>query len=575
MKFLKSFAARLNFYVLSLTAFFFLCLGIIFYLYISRKETDNARMMTLSRMETISLSLDLELELVQDAIERTSLTVFKYRNNPEKMKGIIEEMVTKTDTIYGGGVAFKPGYISPETERFMEYFYWETDTTLIYRHFGDNDPNYLERSWFIETTQKKKDIWSSPYQSGLDRHTVMVSYSDPVFDEDGEVFAVVTADLRLMDLTNDLEKMNPYEGGYSFIVAQDGTYLSHPDRDYILNETILSATHPEIKEIGKTIIAGGKGAETIRIKGERHLVAYSGIRTTDCVICCIIPYSSILKDLGRLTFYVLLILCIGLLCLMGCMHIIVKKESKPVDIMEQDLSVARKIQEKMLPDISEISNVTNKVDVSAFLRPARDVGGDLYDLFEDKGKLYFAIGDVSGKGVPAALIMSLTKSFFRSCSKGKERAEDIVGSMNALIMENDISNMFITFFVGILDLEKHKLSFCNAGHELPAILTQGKEPEMLGGTKNLPIGIMKDWKYEGDSISLAPGDKIFIYTDGVTEAENIKGDYLGTDAILGNIKNKTSSKATTSDMLSLIDKHAAGKGQTDDITMMCITLIRQ
>lgn len=576
MKFLKSFAGRLNFYVLSLTAFFFLCLGVIFYLHISRKETDNARRMTASQVENISLKLELELKLIQDAIEKTSLKIFEARSEPNKISDIIKEMVSKTDTIYGGGVAFVPGYFTGDEGLFMEYAYWKNDTTFVSKRLDTEELNYLERDWYTNTLDSQKGSWSTPYESSGEEFSVMISYTDPVIDENGEIIAVVLADLTLKDLTSDLKKMSPYEDNVSFIINQDGTYISHPDSTYIMERSIFSESAPELQKLGKKIIENGKGTDIIKIDGKRYLASYSEIDTLDCMVCCITPYSSILKDLGRLTFYVLLVLCIVLVCLMLSIHFIVKRESAPVDVMEQDLMVARKIQKKMLPDNSEVSSITDRVDVNAYLRPARNVGGDLYDYFVDREKLFFAVGDVSGKGVPAALIMALTKSFFRSCSKGKEKAEDIVSSMNASILENDISDMFITLFVGIIDLKNHNLSYCNAGHEPPVIFPGKKEPSFLKDGGNIPVGIMKDYDFSGNSISFMPDDKIIIYTDGVTEAENGQGEHLGNERVLEIMKNnmETSAQITIDSLLSLIDDHTGKGAQSDDITMMCIKLIR-
>lgn len=580
MKFLKTFTSRLNFYILSLTVFIFFCLGIVFYIYISKKETENAYRITTSLVEYISLNFNLELQLIQEAVEKTSFKVFEHRKHPDMMMPVIKDMVARTDTIYGGGVAYEPYNLSSEDEFLMEYAYWDDDTVFVSKHMKEGDLDYLDKSWFADAISAREGRWSEPYVNELDQQTVMISYSLSVIDEDGKAFAVVLAELALKDLTKDLERLNPYDNNYSFIIAKDGTYLSHPKQDYILNETIFSVSDSKkdqvIENLGRKILTERKGTEIVRIDGRKYLVSYSEIRTLDCVVCCMTPYASILEDFGRLTLYVLLILCVGLLCLTGCMHIIVSRESQPVDIMAQDLAVAHKIQEKMLPDVSEINNIVDRVDLYAYLRPARDVGGDMYDFFVDNEKLFFAIGDVSGKGVPSALIMSVTKSFFRSCSKGKEKAEDVVRNMNSSIMENDISDMFITLFVGILDLKKYELSYCNAGHEMPLIFTQRKTPVFLNEARNFPIGIMKDCDYSGGVISFRPKDKIVIYTDGVTEAENGRGEYLGTDAVIETLvmTGETSAHNTVESLLSLIDGHSGGKGQSDDITMMCIKMLK-
>ena len=187
-----------------------------------------------------------------------------------------------------------------------------------------------------------------------------------------------------------------------------------------------------------------------------------------------------------------------------------------------ELTVARNIQREMLP--KQFPD-----HIFGTLEPALEVGGDLFDFYERDGKLFFCIGDVSGKGVPSAMLMSVIHSLFRVLSQKIESPSHILKALNEQLCRGNDSNMFVTFFAGCLDRYTGKLHFCNAGHDKPFLMKESAT--LLQAKPNLPLGVFPDTYYEDQVYELKPGDTLFLYTDGLTEAKNQDRELFGCDRV--------------------------------------------
>ena len=257
--------------------------------------------------------------------------------------------------------------------------------------------------------------------------------------------------------------------------------------------------------------------------------------------------------------------------------------------IESELNAAHKIQMSMLP--TELPN-RDDIDIYGSMIPARNAGGDLYDYFitpdsppvlggERGGRLYFCIGDVSGKGVPAALFMVKAKSLFRVHAKGEDNPDRIVSRMNLDLCENNDDCMFVTLFVGILDLQSGLLRYCNAGHEPPVLINQSVQ--QLPVDFGYPVGAFEDTLYLTQEIVIEPQTAILLYTDGVNEAvkknvEDGSKELFGDQRILdvANVaiqEGQLSPKAIIENITQAVHDFVGDTEQSDDLTMLCIRLI--
>lgn len=246
--------------------------------------------------------------------------------------------------------------------------------------------------------------------------------------------------------------------------------------------------------------------------------------------------------------------------------------------LQRDIEITGQIQQGMLPvDFQQ----RDDVDIYGRLTPAKIVGGDLYDYFvrkvsNDYGAiddyLFFCVGDVSGKGIPASLLMSVITHMVRNMSRRTTNTRRICNSINATISERNTQNMFCTLFMGVLNLRTGRLDYCNAGHNPPIVVRDGKA-EFMNPEVNIPIGVDGTMKFKSQTMYLNKGDILFLYTDGVNEAENSNKELFGNEATLkavASAANSTSMKVLTANVLANVNAFAEGTNQSDDITLVAI-----
>ena len=242
--------------------------------------------------------------------------------------------------------------------------------------------------------------------------------------------------------------------------------------------------------------------------------------------------------------------------------------------IESDLRIARNIQMGMVP---RVFPDRDDLDLYASMTPAKEVGGDLYGYLLSDDKLYFCLGDVSGKGVPASLFMAQATRLFRTLAAQQLMPDQIATQINeALSGEDNETNMFVTMFIGLLDLTSGHLDFCNAGHNPPVLLRNGK-PEFIKMVPNVPIGLMQGLDFIGETIDDITDCPFFVYTDGLNEAENRQFEQF-TDERLLDILEQTpfeSSRQTVELLRDEVEKHRDGAEPNDDLTMLCVKCIKK
>lgn len=238
--------------------------------------------------------------------------------------------------------------------------------------------------------------------------------------------------------------------------------------------------------------------------------------------------------------------------------------------IESELRIAREIQMSMVPH--EFPHLDG-LDMYASMAPAREVGGDLYGYVMADEQLYFCLGDVSGKGVPASLFMAQATRLFQTLAKQGMLPAEICTRMNDALSGKDNENgMFVTCFVGLIDLKSGHLSFCNAGHNPPVIGGSSSKGDFLEMESNAPLGLWPGLEYVGEEIDTIKGRPLFIYSDGLTEAENDQQQQFGNELLLSILRNTQfeSSKQVIETLAAEVEKHRNGAEPNDDLSMMCI-----
>ena len=240
--------------------------------------------------------------------------------------------------------------------------------------------------------------------------------------------------------------------------------------------------------------------------------------------------------------------------------------------LKTELEVATVIQRSLLPPITETYPGRSELLIAASMDPAKEVGGDFYDVFfADKDRLAFVIADVSGKGIPAALFMATSKTTIQNCVRDYPSLSEAVRIANDSLCSNNTAQMFVTAWIGVLDIPSGDLTFVCAGHNPPVLISNGTA-EFIKRRSGFVLGGMEGMKYREQTVTLKKGDRFFLYTDGVTEAENSMHELFGEErlaACLEHADAKTPDEVL-SDVKTGINAHVSGAEQFDDITMLCI-----
>lgn len=466
--------------------------------------------------------------------------------------------------------------------------------------------------------------WSEPYTS--EKFGNITTYSAPLSDTDGTQFGTVTIDVLLSGITERLKREHFYDNAYSTIVSPGGLTLSHPDEGFMLAKMSDVAKIRDDKSfitLSDKMIAGETGY--CRLKATKAIAVFGPVSNgwSAAIVC---PSSEMFGWVIKFQILILLIALGDLLLLYIVTNKIISRTILPLTELtylaknvakgnfqveipqvegktemyhmheslrnmlrsindyilqlrtttaeneryEGELTIASKIQQQMLS--TDFIN-DDEVDLFAKLIPAREVGGDMYDFLRADRTIYFAVGDVSGKGVPAALYMAISRSLFHYVSEMSMSTSSIVSCINSSVCAGNESNMFITMFVGRLNLDTRELVFCNAGHNPIVIISPSGEARYIHAKPNLAAGVFDQFSYEKESIIVEKGSRLLIYTDGVTEAEDIAKNQYGEDRLIqyaSSMSPDTPSDVFIEKLLSSIKEFTGDNDQNDDITVMSV-----
>ena len=453
------------------------------------------------------------------------------------------------DNVESAGVAFVPDYY-PSKGRWYEVCssrIIEGDSTRIYtRQIGGAHHDYFQSEWFNNGLTIDSAWWSEPYLDDAGAQKMVVSCSHPVRDKAGNIVAVVCIDLSLSKLHRVSEYLQIYKDSYFSIRSSSGMdIVARPD------------TMP----------------------GRKYRIFDEEIDSTGWHLSIIIPEDVLYADLRRVGLIVTILMLLGLALLVFIMIFAGRNLQNLMDVSTQrermmsELEIAKAIQKAMLPKVFPPFADRSDLNIYGMVRPAKEIGGDLYDFYVRHDKLFFCVGDVSGKGIPASLVMATIRSLFRSITAHVERAHEVLIQMNDTLAEQNEQNMFVTLFVGILDLKTGELSYCNAGHNAPLIIRGEKaEVHTMDVHPNLPVGIMPGFEFAEQKLQLAYGDTLFLYTDGLTEAENIRHEQFGEDRMEKGLHSCLALRPR--EIVDAMDAQVAAfvgdAEQSDDLTLMAV-----
>ena len=550
--------------------------------YFSRKGIQQeATRRAEGQLEATSLQITNVMDQVETAVRNNLWGIRLQLGRPDSLWTVSQRLVNENPVIVGSAVALKENYYRGKGKYFSPYSYKNGDEILS-KQLGNEKYDYFSMEWYVKPIETQGGYWSEPYFDEGGGNMLMTTYSLPITDAKGRVVGVVTADISLDWLTELVGNVKVYPNAYSMMISRQGQIMVCPAETLVMRHNVMelsaqmedSATY---NSINRRMMAGEKGNVPIKYNKEIQHVFFAPVERTGWSMSIVIPDDAIYGDIKKLGLLIKILQILGILMLILILNGTIKSQMKLRDVsenksrIENELKIASAIQMAMLPKTFPPFPERHDLDIYASIYPAKEVGGDLYDFFIKEEKLFFCIGDVSGKGVPASLVMAVTRSLFRTIACHEKSPLRIVTAMNESMSDGNESNMFVTLFVGVLDLGSGLLKYCNAGHNAPLLLKEGKAQE-LAVKPNLPLGIMASMDFEEQEARLAKGDRLFLYTDGITEAENASHELFGENRLLGTL-----SKASDMSAIQQINKvgytigdFVAGAPQSDDQTMLDI-----
>lgn len=517
--------------------------------------------------------------IIEDTEQTVKSHIMEVKYNlafPDSMFNIVAQIAKYSPNLRGCGISFIPNYYE-DKGRLFEPYALKTDTGIVRLQVAGDKFDYTTDGFFKDIMEKKANSWVGPYND-IYLEMRLVSYAVPIYEFTGDTVAVFGVDIDTRSLGDTLNYRHIYPSSFDFLLTEEGEPIAGPkdaklqeEAKYVIsliNDSTVTR-HQSRSKRSKVI-----HFDTNKRDGAVFYANMKGIPHWQIAVVCY--DDEVYGSLMKLRYRLLLLSLLAFGILLYVVRRFAKSEQKlRSKTLEQErlageLRIASNIQQTLLPEEEPSLKGINDVQVEGRLIPAKAVGGDLYNHFIRDGKLFFCIGDVSGKGIPSALIMAITQALFRNIASRENDPAHIMKRLNETACRNNKANIFVTLFIGVLDLPTGHLRYCNAGHELPILVDQGTT---LEAKPNLPIGLFEDFNFEMQTLVMKPGSALFLYTDGLTEARNAKNKLFGREKVSQMIAELgiTDPKQLVETTISKWHDFIGDTEQSDDLTLLALS----
>ncbi|MEW6076277.1 MAG: SpoIIE family protein phosphatase [Thermodesulfobacteriota bacterium] len=562
-----------------------------------------------------------------------SLEMFPYDN--DRLLAFIRASVLSHPDVFGSTVAFEPYTDSRFPAPYAPYFY-KTPDGAGFVDLKESYDYTLQDWYQIPRELGRKEWSEPYFDEGggnILMATYSVPFYEKRGSQ-RRFAGIVTADISLGHLTDIVSSIRVLKTGYGFLLSRNGVFLAHPRQDIVMNESVFSLAEERndqsLREMGRRMAAGQSGfIPSAAIDGAPGWMYYAPLGQMGGTIGVVFPEGELLSDIRNLTGIMASMGLAGVLLLALVVVFISGSITRPIraladssgriaagdfdaglpeprsrdeigvltrdfrtmrdslkdhirrltettaarERMESELKIAHDIQMSILPKTFPPFPTRDEFDLYALIAPAREVGGDFYDFFQlNENTLCFVIGDVSGKGVPAALFMAITKTLIKSFARGDVSPDEILSHVNGELAADNEACMFVTLFCGLLDMTSGEIRYANAGHNPPVLIKRNGGVEWLPRAASLVAGAMPEVEFQCERLRLGPGDNLFLYTDGVTEAMNKAEEFFSEESLIGELAGAAdlSIREAIEKIMNAVHRFSDGAPQSDDITMMMI-----
>lgn len=537
----------MKFRILPIVAILFVALAMIVQSAISFSlEKEHVREVVEYKMQLAQKDFFYVLLGFHNAADEMRKYVLVHRNNERELLEATREILDRYPHIDNMFVKFAPGIYQGTESNYFPRTYRFHGQTITTSH-GSDSLNYYVRDWYAGALRcDSNGYWSEPYIAASIQ-TLIASHSIKVEDEKGQLIGVVGNDFTIEWIKDILQDIKPYEEAVCLIHSTDGSLIASSDTGSQENE--------------------------MRYYDKLHWRVYSQtLYPINMQLMIAVPNTIIWQSIQARSIITLCVLIIGIVVLVLLFHRIemnqkayfqVENEHK---LIQNEMQIAMNIQRSIL--VHDFID-DDRLSLHATLVPMQSVGGDLYDFYRDGDYVTFIIGDVSGKGMPAAMFMSATITLFRATVKHHLSPKVIMEEINSTLSSNNSQMMFVTAFVGRLHLPTGQLTYCNAGHLPPLIVRDGQCRWFELQEANVILGLDETFRFTEQSTTMDHGEQFIVFTDGVTEAENVQKELLGFDRLLEQLQ-ALHQPIDDQTVYDVVCRFSDGAEQSDDIAIMNI-----
>ena len=502
---------------------------------------------------------------------------------------VMDRFMIANPHLYGVVISFDPDRVQKQGIA-VPVTFCQGSAAEGFNHYGmeaSSLAHYDQTEWYEGAKKSGKGYWAHPLRAA--NGILLAPYSMPFYDKEGEFMGVICCDISLEQLNNYISKAAPYPDAVVTLMDQSFKFVSHPNSDYVLKMTLDSLTTISSVQLDKRIYVEMKeakrGSSSYGRGGDKRLIYYAPVAKAKWTLAIDFSDQNIYSSVDEVKRGMLLNMLFGMIIFgFVCWRLIkvidrYEKAAAQKAVMQSELNIAATIQKGMLPKLYPAFPDVKELDVYGMLVPAKEVGGDLFDYFIREDKFYFCIGDVSGKGVPSSVFMVVLRSLFRNVSLHEDKPAAIANALNTALSDGNDQNMFCTMMLGVLDINTGRMRFCNCGHNAPVarhITDEGKIVVHYEKIEtNIAVGILDGFPYCDQETIMKPGEALFLYTDGVTEAESATKELYGEDRLLNALADARRrgvriAKDFVESVYNDVKAFSEAGYQSDDITMVVI-----
>ncbi len=549
------------------------------YYYAHNLMEEHLEKNAFGELRTKAILIKSTLNSAEDILHNHVYEFSTSLSDRDKIEDVLKQMVLYSRQVRGSFVCFRPDYY-PDKDRLFEIYALRRGSETMgveWKHLGGESHDYTQSEFYNNAMVGDGGRWAAPYMDNEGAEGMVTSYVLPLKDTSEELAGVVGIDISLDWLRDTIDMRHLFPSSFVMLLSEEGKPVIKPSEDRVSLETqdrVIRLINDST--VSRKQVFNGRGTMIdFEAEGREGSIIYTymkGIpRWRIAVVCYDDEVYATLSEL-RLKLLFFSVLAFGIMLFVVWLFVRGEKRLQTKTLekerMDGELRIASGIQQTLLPVYAEALAGVDDVKVQGRLIPAKAVGGDLYNVFVRDGKLFFCIGDVSGKGVPAAIIMAIEQAMFYNIASRNDNPAHILDRLNESGCRNNKANIFVTMFIGVLDLPTGHLRYSNAGHELPILLRE--KAGFIDAKPNLPIGLFNDFHYEMQETVMQPGTTLFLYTDGITEAKSVNGEMFGRDRLVSLLENhdNTDVKTLVDDVIAEVQRFA--EMQSDDLTLLAI-----